>query len=146
MNYFGKHLYRYRNIYTPELHDAANMYKKSIVDDETLVLASDGSSYVISDIALLKGLNSSSSQALSEALSMRMHIRESTGRQDLKDSDIKASMRPRYTQDKTEVEAFSTIVKYDMADEIRNGDIDYEDTPDGRTVESSSNNTLTGSE
>lgn len=125
MNYFGKSKQAYRNVYHPAIDDAAVYYKQSIVDDEVLVLSSDGSSYQMSDIRLLKGLNANSSQALAESLSVRMQVRESSGvHEGLKDSDIKRAMRPRYTQDKTELEAYSGLVMSEVHENLVSEDYD----------------------
>lgn len=87
------------------------LYQGTIVDDNMVVVCSDGSSYIQSDISMVKNLNVNSSTALAEALSMRMQMRDGSGVTGVSDDDLIASTKPRGTQDKTEIDAYNGYIR-----------------------------------
>lgn len=100
------------------------LYKGTVFDDVELVRCADGSSYIRSDIEVLKSLNSTSSPALAECLSARMQIRQSSSVKGGTDKEIMASIKPRYTQDFTELSAFSKYTQTELRNELEKIDVD----------------------
>uniref|UniRef100_A0AAU8B305 Uncharacterized protein n=1 Tax=Dulem virus 227 TaxID=3145704 RepID=A0AAU8B305_9VIRU len=107
-----------------ELSSVYSVYRGTVFDDVELVSCSDGSSYLRSDIEVLKSLNASSSPALAESLSARMQLHDRTGRSGGSDAEILASIKSRYTQDSTELAAFRQIIKEELRSEFDKYDLE----------------------
>lgn len=104
------------------IDDSAIFYQGSIIDEAQVVISSDGSSYRISDIALLKNLNSNSDTALAEALSMRMQIRQGSKDHKLKDTELFPLIKSRYAQDNVEIAGYNETIKKDIVDGIEDAE------------------------
>uniref|UniRef100_A0AAU8B327 Uncharacterized protein n=1 Tax=Dulem virus 221 TaxID=3145698 RepID=A0AAU8B327_9VIRU len=100
------------------------LYKGTVFDDVELVCCEDGSSYLRSDIEVLKSLNSTSSPALAESLSARMQLRKSFSVNGGTDKEIMSSIKPRYTQDATEMAAFARYTETELSNVMEKHDLD----------------------
>lgn len=125
---FGKELNYIDNDVSPTFDRYTKLYQKSIIDDVDRVKSLDGSSYILSDIAILKGVNANSQPSLVEALSMRMQQRTSLGVPNISDKEILSIVKNRRFQDRTEIEAYTNALKKALGDKIE--DMNYQDLLD----------------
>lgn len=123
--YFGNHLvhdYPRNNNVGVDVY--SNVYEPTLVDSVELVNFDDGSLSIQPDIAILKGVNSSSSPALVESLSMRMQIRQGSGKQNLKDEDILNVLKSRKCQDVTELASYKEAIKAQFGKDLTDYDME----------------------
>lgn len=122
---FGKELNYIDNDVSPTFDRYTKLYQKSIIDDVDRVKSPDGSNYILSDIAILKGVNANSQPSLVEALSMRMQQRTSLGIPNISDKEILSIVKNRRFQDRTEIEEYTNALKKALGDKIE--DMNYQE-------------------
>lgn len=125
---FGKDLVHETFRRKPCFDAFTKVYQKSIVDEVEQVFSPDGTTYVLSDISILKGVNANSQPALVEALSVRMQQRNSLGVPNISDKEILSIVKNRRFQDRTEIEEYTNALKKALGDKIE--DMNYQELLD----------------